>query len=102
MEIHTDICSWWGDYKYDIMCGKAARDEAVPLRYKRIRGEQEVTPDFEITSIRVIEIVERFQPKANQRLASLLRMSMPRSIVASAAAYEIRKWVAVRKRRCRE
>ena len=52
-----------GDYKYDIMCGKAAGTRTVLLRYKEY-VETEVTPDFEITSIReVIEIVERFQPK---------------------------------------
>ncbi|MEK7289987.1 MAG: HAD family hydrolase, partial [Planctomycetota bacterium] len=63
MEIHTDHLLMVGDYKYDIMCGKAAGTRTVLLRYKEY-VETEVTPDFEITSIReVIEIVERFQPK---------------------------------------
>lgn len=63
MEIHTDHLLMVGDYKYDIMCGKAAGTRTVLLRYKEY-VETEVTPDFEITSIReVIEIVERFQPR---------------------------------------
>ncbi|MBF8276414.1 MAG: cbbZ [Candidatus Brocadiaceae bacterium] len=63
MEIHTDHLLMVGDYKYDIMCGKAAGTRTVLLRYKEY-VETEVTPDFEITSIlEVIEIVERFQPK---------------------------------------
>jgi len=63
MEIHTDHLLMVGDYKYDIMCGKAAGTRTVLLRYEGY-VETEVTPDFEITSIReVIEIVERFQPK---------------------------------------
>ena len=62
MEIHTDHLLMVGDYKYDIMCGKAAGTRTVLLRYKEY-VETEVTPDFEITSIReVIEIIERFQP----------------------------------------
>ncbi|HJW87238.1 MAG TPA: HAD-IA family hydrolase [Candidatus Brocadiaceae bacterium] len=62
MEIHTDHLLMVGDYKYDIMCGKAAGTRTVLLRYKEY-VETEVTPDFEITSIReVIEIMERFQP----------------------------------------
>ena len=63
MDIHTDHLLMVGDYKYDIRCGKAAGTRTVLLRYKEY-VETEVTPDFEITSIReVIEIVERFQPK---------------------------------------
>lgn len=63
MEIHTDHLLMVGDYKYDIMCGKAAGTRTVLLRYKEY-VETEVTPDFEITSIReVIEIIERFQPR---------------------------------------
>ena len=63
MEIHTDHLLMVGDYKYDIMCGKAAGTRTVLLRYNEY-VETEVTPDFEITSIReVIEIIERFQPR---------------------------------------
>ncbi len=63
MDIHTDHLLMVGDYKYDIMCGKAAGTRTVLLRYEEY-VETEVTPDFEITSIReVIEIVARFQPK---------------------------------------
>lgn len=63
MEIHTDHLLMVGDYKYDIMCGKAAGTRTVLLRYKEY-VETEVTPDYEITSIReVIEIVERWRPR---------------------------------------
>lgn len=65
MEIHTDHLLMVGDYKYDIMCGKAAGTRTVLLRYNEY-VETEVTPDFEITSIReIIELVERFQPNPN-------------------------------------
>ena len=71
MEIHTDHLLMVGDYKYDIMCGKAAGTRTVLLRYNEY-VETEVTPDFEITSIReIIELVERFQPNPNSvRLTS--------------------------------
>jgi phosphoglycolate phosphatase-like HAD superfamily hydrolase len=50
-----------GDYKYDIMCGKAAGTKTALLRYAEY-VETEVVPDFEIRSIReVIHIIEHFE-----------------------------------------
>lgn len=61
MNIHTDHLLMIGDYKYDIMCGKAAGTKTVLLRYKEY-VEIEVTPDFEINNIReVIQIIECFK-----------------------------------------
>jgi HAD superfamily hydrolase (TIGR01549 family) len=61
MNIHTDHLLMVGDYKYDIMCGKAAGTKTVLLRYKEY-VETEVVPDFEINSIReVIHIIEHFE-----------------------------------------
>ena len=61
MNVHTDHLLMVGDYKYDIMCGKAAGTKTALLRY---RGyvETEISPDFEINSIReVIHIIEHFE-----------------------------------------
>ncbi len=61
MEIHTDHLLMVGDYKYDIMCGKAAGTKTALLRYAEY-VETEVTPDFEMQSIReIIHIVEHFE-----------------------------------------
>ncbi len=61
MDIHTDYLLMVGDYKYDIMCGKAAGTKTVLLRYQEY-VETEVTPDFEINSIReVIQVIEHFE-----------------------------------------
>ncbi|MEP9411785.1 MAG: HAD family hydrolase [Candidatus Brocadia sp.] len=61
MNIHTDHLLMVGDYKYDIMCGKAAGTKTALLRYAEY-VETEATPDFEIQSIReVIHIIEHFE-----------------------------------------
>ena len=61
MNIHTDHLLMVGDYKYDVMCGKAAGTKTVLLRYTEY-VETEVVPDFEINSIReVIYIIEHFE-----------------------------------------
>lgn len=61
MDIHTDHLLMVGDYKYDIICGKAAGTKTVLLRYKEYI-ETEVTPDFEINSIReIIDLVTHFE-----------------------------------------
>src|SRR5574337_13316 len=61
MNIHTDYLLMVGDYKYDIMCGKAAGTKTALLRYKEY-VETEVIPDFEINNIReVIHIIEHFE-----------------------------------------
>ncbi len=61
MDIHTDYLLMVGDYKYDIMCGKAAGTKTVLLRYKEY-VETEIIPDFEINSIReVVDIIEHFE-----------------------------------------
>lgn len=61
MDIHTDHLLMVGDYKYDIICGKAAGTKTVLLRYKEYI-ETEVTPDFEINSIReIIDLVNHFE-----------------------------------------
>lgn len=65
MNIHTDHLLMIGDYKYDIMCGKAAGTKTALLRYQEY-VLTEITPDFEINSIReVINIIEHFE-KFNQ------------------------------------
>jgi HAD superfamily hydrolase (TIGR01509 family) len=59
MNIHTDYLLMVGDYKYDIMCGKAAGAKTALLRYRK-NLEIEVTPDFEIDSLgEIIHIIER-------------------------------------------
>ncbi|MDR4508620.1 MAG: HAD family hydrolase [Candidatus Brocadiaceae bacterium] len=64
MDIHTDYLLMVGDYKYDIMCGKAAGTKTALLRYKEY-VETEVVPDFEIDDIReVLGIVEHFEKRA--------------------------------------
>lgn len=61
MEIHTDHLLMVGDYKYDIMCGKAAGTKTALLRYAEY-VETEISPDFEIQSIReVVHIIEHFE-----------------------------------------
>ncbi len=61
MNIHTDHLLMVGDYKYDVMCGKAAGTKTVLLRYKEYI-ETEIVPDFEINSIReVIDIITHFE-----------------------------------------
>lgn len=61
MNIHTDHLLMVGDYKYDILCGKAAGTKTVLLRYKEYI-ETEVTPDFEINSIReIIDLIIHFE-----------------------------------------
>jgi len=61
MNIHTDHLLMVGDYKYDILCGKAAGTKTVLLRYKEYI-ETEVVPDFEIESIReIIDIITHFE-----------------------------------------
>ena len=61
MDIHTDYLLMVGDYKYDIMCGKAAGTKTVLLRYKEY-VEHDVVPDFEINNIReVVHIIEHFE-----------------------------------------
>ncbi|OOP55769.1 MAG: hypothetical protein AYP45_12780 [Candidatus Brocadia carolinensis] len=61
MDIHTDHLLMVGDYKYDIICGKAAGTKTVLLRYKEYI-ETEVTPDFEINSIReIIDLITHFE-----------------------------------------
>lgn len=61
MNIHTDHLLMVGDYKYDIMCGKAAGTKTALLRYAGY-VETEVVPDFEIQSIReIIHIIEHFE-----------------------------------------
>lgn len=61
MNIHTDHLLMVGDYKYDVMCGKAAGTKTVLLRYKGYI-ETEIVPDFEINSIReVIDIITHFE-----------------------------------------
>lgn len=61
MDIHTDHLLMVGDYKYDIICGKAAGAKTVLLRYKEYI-ETEVTPDFEINSIReIIDLITHFE-----------------------------------------
>ena len=50
-----------GDYKYDVMCGKAAGTKTVLLRYKEYI-ETEIIPEFQINSIReVIDIIKHFE-----------------------------------------
>ena len=59
MNIHTDYLLMVGDYKYDIMCGKAAGTKTALLR-SREEIESEVLPDFEIDTLReIIHIIER-------------------------------------------
>ncbi|GJQ59460.1 MAG: HAD family hydrolase [Candidatus Scalindua sp. AMX11] len=59
MEIHTDYLLMVGDYKYDIMCGKAAGAKTALLRYQKDL-DMEVIPDFEIDSLQeIIQIIER-------------------------------------------
>ena len=59
MKIHTDHLLMVGDYKYDIMCGRAAGTKTVLLRCEKYL-EMEVIPDFEIDSLReIIQIIER-------------------------------------------
>ena len=61
MNIHTNHLLMVGDYKYDIMCGKAAGTKTALLRY---RGyvETEIIPDFEINSMRELaHIIEHFE-----------------------------------------
>lgn len=61
MDIHTDHLLMVGDYKYDIICGKAAGTKTVLLRYKEYI-ETEVTPDFEINSIReIIDLITHLE-----------------------------------------
>lgn len=61
MNIHTDYLLMVGDYKFDIMCGKAAGTKTVLLRYKEYR-ETEIIPDFEIDTLReIIHIVEHLE-----------------------------------------
>ena len=61
MNVHTDHLLMVGDYKYDIMCGKAAGTKTVLLRYKEY-VEHEVVPDSEINNIReVVHIIEHFE-----------------------------------------
>lgn len=61
MDIHTDHLLMIGDYKYDIMCGKAAGTKTALLRYQEY-VLTEITPDFEINSIReVVDIIEHFE-----------------------------------------
>ncbi len=61
MNIHTDHLLMVGDYKYDILCGKAAGTKTVLLRYKEYI-ETEVIPDFEINSIReIIDLIIHFE-----------------------------------------
>ena len=61
MNVHTDHLLMVGDYKYDIMCGKAAGTKTVLLRYKEY-VEYDVVPDFEINNIReVVHIIEHFE-----------------------------------------
>ena len=61
MNIHTDHLLMVGDYKYDIMCGKAAGTRTVLLRYKEYI-ETEVIPDFEIDCIKdIVHIIEHFE-----------------------------------------
>ena len=61
MNVHTDHLLMVGDYKYDIMCGKAAGTKTALLRYREY-VETEISPDFEINSIReVIHIIEHFE-----------------------------------------
>ena len=58
MNIHTDYLLMVGDYKYDIMCGKAAGAKTALLRYRKYL-EMDVIPDFEIDSLRdIIQIIE--------------------------------------------
>ncbi len=58
MNIHTDYLLMVGDYKYDIMCGKAAGTKTALLRDKR-NLEVEVLPDFEIDNLGdIIHILE--------------------------------------------
>lgn len=67
MNIHTDYLLMVGDYKYDIMCGKAAGAKTALLKYKEYI-ETEVLPDFEISNIReLIHIIEHYE-KAHQIL----------------------------------
>ncbi|MCP4977428.1 MAG: HAD family hydrolase [Maribacter sp.] len=59
MNIHTDNLLMVGDYKYDIICGKAAGAKTALLRYKK-KLEMEVTPDFEIDNLEeIIHIIAR-------------------------------------------
>ncbi len=59
MNIHTDYLLMVGDYKYDIICGKAAGAKTALLRYRK-NLEIEVTPDFEIDNLgEIIHIIER-------------------------------------------
>ncbi len=59
MDIHTDFLLMVGDYKYDIMCGKAAGAKTALLRNRKYL-EMEVTPDFEIDTLQeIIRIIER-------------------------------------------
>ncbi len=61
MNIRTDHLLMIGDYKYDIMCGRAAGTKTALLRYQEY-VLTEITPDFEINSIReVINIIEHFE-----------------------------------------
>lgn len=61
MDIHTDHLLMVGDYKYDIICGKAAGTKTVLLRYKEYI-ETEVAADFEINSIReIIDLITHFE-----------------------------------------
>lgn len=59
MNIHTDYLLMVGDYKYDIMCGKAAGTKTALLRHRKYL-EMEVTPDFEIDSLgEIVHIIEQ-------------------------------------------
>ena len=61
MNVHTNHLLMVGDYKYDIMCGKAAGTKTALLRYREY-VETEISPDFEINSIReVIHIIDHFE-----------------------------------------
>jgi len=61
MNIPTSHLLMVGDYKYDIMCGKAAGARTALLRYKEYI-ETEIIPDFEIDSINELaHIVEQFE-----------------------------------------
>ncbi|MBM4056578.1 MAG: HAD family hydrolase [Planctomycetes bacterium] len=61
MDIHTKHLLMVGDYKYDIMCGKAAGTRTALLRYKEY-VETEIMPDFEINSLKdIVHIIEHFE-----------------------------------------
>ncbi|MCF6149296.1 MAG: HAD family hydrolase [Candidatus Kuenenia sp.] len=61
MDIHTNHLLMVGDYKYDIMCGKAAGTQTALLRYKEY-VETEIIPDFEIDRINdIVHIIEHFE-----------------------------------------